>query len=138
MRVRGIIGGMGLETPSGGHGVAQYNPGPAYDHDLAERVIAYLQTRDATIFPFTARFDAAREKAFIRDLREGLSDLTDSGSARKTSASGFIMRDKRLREIVREWGAAGGGWPRGADPRNPVTALGASSADDAGPGLVPE
>ncbi len=117
--------------------MAQFNPGPAYDHDLAERAIAYLQTRDTQNFPFAARFDAARQKAFIHDLREGLSDLTDSGSARKTSASGFIMRDKRLRDIVQEWAAAGGGWPRGADPRNPVTALGASTVDDEGPGLVP-
>ncbi len=115
----------------------QYNPGPAYDHDLAERTIAYLQTRDPELFPFAAAFDAARQRAFIHDLREGLSDLTDSGSARKTSASGFIMRDRRLREIVAEWAAAGGGWPRGADPRNPVTSLGASSSDDEGPGLVP-
>lgn len=121
----------------GGIGVAQFNPGPAYNHDLAERAIAYLQTRDPELFPFAAAFDAARQRAFIRDLREGLSDLTDSGSARKTSASGFIMRDRRLREIVAEWAAAGGGWPRGADPRNPVTALGATSAEDEGPGLVP-
>ncbi len=117
--------------------MAQFNPGPAYNHDLAERAIAYLQTRDPELFPFAAAFDAARQRAFIRDLREGLSDLTDSGSARKTSASGFIMRDRRLREIVAEWAAAGGGWPRGADPRNPVTALGATSAEDEGPGLVP-
>lgn len=120
----------------GGERVAQFNPGPAYDHDLAERAIAYLQTRDSEAFPFTASFDAARQRAFMRDLREGLSDLTDSGSARKTSASGFIMRDRRLREIVSEWAAAGGGWPRGADPRNPDTALGSIGVedDDAGTG----
>ena len=117
--------------------MAQFNPGPAYDHDLAERAIAYLQTRDSRLFPFTAKFDAERQHAFVQDLREGLSELTDSGSARKTSASGFIMRDRRLREIVSEWAAAGGGWPRGSDPRNPVTALGATNSEETGPELAP-
>ena len=117
--------------------MAQFDPEPAYDHRLAERVITFLQTSDARLFPFTARFDADRHRAFVRDLREGLSELTDSGSARKTSASGFIMSDRRLHEIVQEWAAAGGNWPRGADPRHPATALGAASDEDAGPGLVP-
>jgi hypothetical protein len=108
----------------GGATVAQFNPEPAYDHRLAERVIVYLQTRDPQLFPFAARFDAERRKAFVRDLREALSDLQDSGSARKTSASGFIMKDRRLHDVVREWAAANGDWPIGADPRNPVTALG--------------
>lgn len=114
----------------------QIEPVPAYDHRLAERVIAYLQTKDVTLFPFTARFDTDRQHAFIRDLREGLSDLTDSGSARKTSAAGFIMRDKRLREVVEEWAAAGGGWPRGSDPRDADTALGAVSDEDERPGVA--
>lgn len=118
--------------------MAQFNVDPSYDHNLAERVVEYLQTRDARLFPFAARFDAERRRAFVRDLREGLAELTDSGSARKTSSTGFMMRDTRLHQIVREWAAAGGGWPRGADPRNPVTALGAVSAEDQGPGLVPE
>jgi hypothetical protein len=113
--------------------VAQISPEPAYDHRLAERVVVYLQTRDPHIFPFTARFDAARRRAFVRDLREALSDLTDSGSARKTAAAGFIMKDRRLHEVVREWAAANGGWPSGADPRNPVTALGAVSPVDEAP-----
>jgi hypothetical protein len=104
--------------------VAQIRPEPAYDHRLTERVIAYLQTRDPALFPFTAHFDAARRRAFVRDLREALGDLLDSGSARKTSAAGFIMTDRRLHEVVQEWAAAGGGWPEGADPTNPVTALG--------------
>ncbi len=104
--------------------MAQFNPEQAYDHRLAERVIVYLQTRDPDLFPFAVRFDAARRKAFVRDLREGLSDLQDSGSARKTSASGFIMNDRRLREVVAEWAAANGDWPQGSDLRNPVTALG--------------
>lgn len=117
--------------------MAQIDPEPAYDHRLAERVVAYLETRDAALFPFTARFDAEQRRAFIRDLREGLADLTDSGSARKTSATGFIMKDTRLHEVVREWAAARGGWPRGSDPRNPVTSLGAVSDEDEAPGLVP-
>ena len=118
--------------------MAQIEPSPAYDHRLAELVVAYLQTGDERLFPFAARFDDARRRAFVRDLREGLSDLTDTGSARKTSAAGFMLSDRRLHEIVREWAAANGGWPRGADPRNPDTALGAISADDEGPGLVPD
>jgi hypothetical protein len=117
--------------------VAQFNVDPTYDHDLAERVVEYLQTRDARLFPFAARFDDERRRAFVRDLREGLADLTDSGSARKTSSTGFMMKDTRLHLIVREWAAAGGGWPRGADPRVAVTALGAVSPEDEGPGLVP-
>jgi hypothetical protein len=102
----------------------QLKPGPAYDHRLAERVVVYLQTKDPDLFPFAHGFDDARRKAFIRDLREALSDLQDSGSARKTSASGFIMRDQRLHEVVHEWAEAGGDWPRGADPRVPATMLG--------------
>jgi hypothetical protein len=116
--------------------VAQLTPEPAYDHRLAERIIVYLQTRDPAIFPFTARFDAARRKAFVRDLREALSDLTDSGSARKTSASGFIMKDRRLHEVVQEWAEANGGWPRGANPRVPDSALGAISDVDEAPDTV--
>lgn len=107
----------------------QIKPGPAYDHRLAERVILYLQTNDPALFPFTARFDAARLRAFKHDLREALSDLQDSGSARKTSASGFIMRDRRLHEVVTEWASANGDWPSGANPRMPTTALGASTPD---------
>ena len=108
----------------------QIDPGPTYDHRLAERVIAYLQTRDTRLFPFAARFDTDRERAFVRDLREGLAELMDSGSARKTSATGFIMRDERLHETVNEWAAANGGWPLGADPRQATTALGPISDDD--------
>jgi hypothetical protein len=96
-----------------GNRVAQINPDPAYDHRLAERVVVYLQTRDSALFPFTARFDEERRRAFIRDLQEGLADLQDSGSARKTSAAGFIMNDRRLQEVVAEWAAADGDWPRG-------------------------
>jgi len=118
--------------------VAQINPDPTYDHELAERVIAYLQLRDPRLFPFTARFNEQQHRAFVRDLREGLSDLSDGGRKRATSATGFVTRDRRLHEIVQEWAAARGGWPRGADPRNPSTALGAISDEDEGPGLVAE
>jgi hypothetical protein len=110
-------------------GVAQFYAEPAYDHNLAERVIEYLQTRDARLFPFTVHFDAERRRAFVRDLRDGLADLTDSGSARKTAAVGFIMRDSRLHRIVREWAAAGGGWPRSSDPRNPNSPLASVGGD---------
>ena len=104
--------------------MVQIYPGQAYHHDLATRTIAFLQTRDPSLFPFTSRFDDARMKAFVRDLREALADLTDSGSARKTSAAGFIMRDRQLREVIDEWASADGDWPSGSNPRNPVTALG--------------
>jgi len=104
--------------------VVQVYPGESYDHDLAGRIIEFLQTRDAALFPFTARFDDARMMSFIQDLREALSDLTDSGSARKTASTGFMMRDRRLHEVVGEWASADGDWPPGADPRNPVTSLG--------------
>jgi hypothetical protein len=117
-------------------GVAQFNPQPAYDHRLAERVIVYLQTKDPALFPFTAGFDDARRRAFAHDLREALGDLLDSGSARKTSASGFMMRDQRLHEVIAEWAAAGGGWPPGSDPRDPDTALGAVSEEDEAPAPV--
>src|SRR4051812_14319225 len=114
----------------------QLHPGQAYDHRLAERVILYLQTRNNMLFPFTARFDDARHRAFIQDLREALSDLQDSGSARKTSASGFIMKDKRLKEVVSEWATADGDWPRGADPKDPDTALGAIGRGEERPDLM--
>lgn len=103
--------------------MAQLDPEPNYDQMLQERAIAYLQTKDWRLFPFSEGFDAAQRKAFIRDLRDGLAELTDSGSARKTSATGFIMSDQRLRDIVREWAAAKGGWPAGANPRARVTAV---------------
>lgn len=105
----------------------QISPDPNYDHKLAERVVVFLHTRNPALFPFTAAFDEARMKAFVFDLREALSDLQDSGSARKTSASGFIMRDRRLKEVVAEWEAAGGDWPAGANPSNARTALGSIS-----------
>jgi hypothetical protein len=115
----------------------QLKPGPAYDHRLAERVVVYLQTKDTDLFPFTKRFDDARSKAFQRDLREALSDLQDSGSARKTSAAGFIMRDQRLHDVVEEWAAADGDWPLGSDPRVADSALGSIGREEARPDLLP-
>jgi len=104
--------------------VVQIDPEPLYDHRLVERVIAYLQTRDPSLFPFTRFFDEARQKAFIDDLRQGLAEITDSGSKRGTSAAGFITSDDLLQEIVNDWAAAGGGWPMGADPANPYGVTG--------------
>ena len=103
--------------------MVQFYPGQAYDHDLVRRTIDFLQTRDADLFPFTARFDEDRAKAFVRDLQDALADLTDSGSARKTSAAGFMMRDRRLHEVVSEWAVADGDWPRGSNPQNAYTSL---------------
>jgi len=96
--------------------VAQFYPGQAYHHKLAAQTIEFLQTRDPAIFPFVARFDDARMAAFVRELREALADLTDSGSARKTSAAGFMTRDRRLQEVVAEWAFADGDWPPDRDP----------------------
>jgi hypothetical protein len=106
--------------------VAQIYPEQRYDHDLAARAVAFLQTRDSALFPFTIHFDDARMKAFLRDLREALAEITDSGSARKTSAAGFITRDRRLHDVIAEWAMAEGDWPSGTNPRNPVTALGST------------
>ena len=110
--------------------MAQFDPEPSYDHTLAERVTTYLHTRDPRLFPFTANFNEAQRRSFMNDLREGLADLIDSGSARKTSATGFIMSDRRLHEIIAEWRDAAGGWPRGADPTVADTALGPFEEDD--------
>lgn len=110
--------------------MVQFDPEPNYDHKLVERVVAFLQTKDERLFPFTRHFDEVRHRAFRRDLREGLAEITDSGSARKTSASGFIMSDARLKDIVFEWSAAAGSWPRGAEPTSRSSALGALGPDD--------
>ena len=99
--------------------MVQIDPEPLYDHRLIEWVTTYLQTRDPNIFPFSRNFDADQQRAFVHDLRIGLGDLQDSGSARKTSASGFIVSDSLLKAIVTEWAAANGGWPASHDPSNP-------------------
>lgn len=110
--------------------MAQLDPEPTYDHRLAERVITYLQTNDWRLFPFSQGFDDARQRAFSRDLREGLAEVTPTRGKRGTSATGFPVSDRRLLEIVQEWAVAKGGWPTGADPRNPVTSLGSVSPED--------
>ncbi len=97
----------------------QIDPAPNYDHRLAEWVTTYLQTGDTSFFPFAKHFDSEQRRAFKHALRVGLSDLQDSGSARKTAATGFLVDDSRLHYIVREWAAAGGNWPASQDPENP-------------------
>lgn len=86
--------------------MAQLHSQSAYDHTLVERVIRFLQTKDPTIFPFTEQLSAEQRRAFMGELRDGLADLQDSGSARKTSAAGFIMRDSHLRAVVDSWYSA--------------------------------
>lgn len=113
--------------------VAQIEPKRPYNDLLMDRVVAYLQTRDARLFPFTASFDERQQRAFMRDLREGLGEINDSGSARKTSATGFIASDQNLRRIIEEWQAARGGWPEGSFPQDPVTSLGSSTRIDSPP-----
>jgi hypothetical protein len=93
---------------------------PLINDRLIEHVTEYLQTLDPAYFPFSAGFSDEQRDAFVRDLRIGLSDLTDSGSKRGTSSTGYITSDKRLRHIVQEWAAANGGWPLGQNPRNPL------------------
>lgn len=110
--------------------MAQLDPEPAFDQRLVDRAIAYLQTRDSRLFPFAERFDAEQLRAFMRDLRLGLSDLTETGAKRGTSAAGFLVNDRRLHEVVQEWAQAGGRWPAGADPRDPFTALSAVDPDE--------
>lgn len=110
--------------------MAQLTPEPAYDHDLARRAIEFLHTDDRKLFPFTEIMDSVMLTAFKRDLREGLRTTLDSGSARKTSATGFVTSGRRLGEIVQEWRSAGGGWPEGADPDALDTALAALDEGD--------
>ena len=113
--------------------MVQIYPGELFNDELMERVVRYLQTRDARYFPFAANFDRGQQAAFVRDLQEGLSSITDSGSARKSSATGFTTSDETLRRVVNEWAAAGGGWPAGSFPQHAATALGSSSHDDSPP-----
>jgi hypothetical protein len=116
--------------------VAQIDPEQRYHDWLMERVVRFLQTRDRRIFPFTANIDEHQLAAFVRDLREGLSEVTDSGSARKSSATGFTTTDLVLRRIIDEWSAANGEWPEGSFPQDAVTALGSSSPVDSPPARV--
>lgn len=116
--------------------MAQIEPPERYNDKLVDRVVEYLQTRDPRLFPFAAAFDEHQQRAFVRDLREGLGDVNDSGSARKTSATGFIATDRRLRQVIAEWQAAGGAWPEGSFPADPVTALGSSTGEDSPPAAI--
>lgn len=96
---------------------------------LMEHVTNYLQTLDPAWFPFTAKFDDERRTAFVRDLRMGLSDYTEGGSKRGTSSVGYIISDKRLRQIVEDWADADGGWPKGQNPTNAFGVTGVVSFD---------
>jgi hypothetical protein len=116
--------------------VAQIDPEQRLHYWLIDRVVRFLQTRDRRIFPFTANFDEDQLTAFVRDLREGLGEVIDGGSARKTSATGFITSDENLRRIIDEWSDANGDWPEGSFPQDPVTALGSSSPADSPPAQV--
>jgi hypothetical protein len=116
--------------------VAQIDPAQRFHDWLMDRVVRFLQTRDRRIFPFTANFDEHQIAAFVRDLREGLSEVTHGGSARKTSATGFVTSDRVLQRIIDEWGSANGDWPEGSFPQDPATALGSSSPADSPPPRV--
>jgi hypothetical protein len=116
--------------------VAQIDPQQRFHDWLLNSVVRFLQTRDRRIFPFTANFDEHQLAAFVRDLREGLSEVTHGGSARKTSATGFVTSDRNLRRIIEEWSEANGDWPEGSFPQDPVTALGSSSPVDSPPAQV--
>jgi len=116
--------------------VAQIDPQQRFHDWLLNSVVRFLQTRDSRIFPFTANFDEHQLAAFVRDLREGLSEVTHGGSARKTSATGFVTSDRNLRRIIEEWSEANGDWPEGSFPQDPVTALGSSSPVDSPPAQV--
>ncbi|HWV35239.1 MAG TPA: hypothetical protein VNZ55_06390 [Thermomicrobiales bacterium] len=109
----------------------QRDPFPTLNQQRVDQVITYLQTRDPAIFPFTANFTEDQERSFVHDLREGLSDLVDSGSKRGTSSTGYLMTDWRLLKILAEWEQANGDWPRGSYPDVAITSLGV--ADDHAP-----
>lgn len=113
-----------------------YAEAPINDR-LITLVTSYLQTLDPQYFPFAAEFDDARRDAFVRDLRIGLSDLTESGSKRGTASVGYSVSDKRLQEIVRDWAEAEGGWPKGQDPRNPLGVASVAPFDEDEPEPAP-
>lgn len=107
----------------------QIDPRPVYHHGLAELAIAWLQTKDPSIFPFTVNFDDEQRRAFTRDLRMGLNDITESGSKRGTASVGFPTSDRRLRAVVEAWAEADGGWPESQDPTNPYGVGGVAPFD---------
>lgn len=92
---------------------------PPINHRLMTLATNYLHTLDSSYFPFTANFTDEQRQAFVRDLRIGLSDYTESGSKRGTAGVGYIVSDKRLRSIVQGWEEAEGGWPKSHDATNP-------------------
>lgn len=116
--------------------MAQIRPESPYNDLLMDRVVEYLQTRDPRLFPFAANFDDDQRAAFVRDLREGLSEITDSGSARKSAATGFTTSNQILGRIIDEWASARGDWPEGSFPQDPLTSLGSSTARDSPPAKV--
>ena len=79
-----------------------YSP-PDYNHALVERVVRFLETKETALFPFTATLTWDERMAFMKELRMALGSLTDSGSARKTSAIGFIMSDDELEDVIVRW-----------------------------------
>ena len=91
--------------------MAQITPPRSYHQELTKRVIDFLQTGDPRLFPFVQHMDNIRLAAFKRDLREGLGEVLDSGSARKTSATGRIVSDRRrsilkYEETLADWRSA--------------------------------
>lgn len=116
--------------------MAQIDPEQRFHDWLVDRVVRFLQTSDRRIFPFTENFDEQQIAAFARDLREALGQMTQGGSARKTSATGFVTSDQALRRVIDEWGEANGDWPEGSFPQDPVTGLGSSSPVDSPPPRV--
>lgn len=110
---------------------------PPINDRLITLVTNYLHTLDPQYFPFAAEFDDDRRQAFVRDLRIGLSDLTETGSKRGTASTGYIASDKRLQEIIRDWADAEGGWPKGQNPRNPMGVAGVASFDNEGQPAAP-
>ena len=110
---------------------------PSVNDRLITLAMNYLQTLDPEYFPFAAEFDDARRNAFVRDLRIGLSDLQETGAKRGTSSTGNLASDKRLREVIRDWAEAEGGWPKGQDPENPFGVAGAAEFEDDEPKAAP-
>lgn len=110
--------------------MAQISPKRPINDMLIERVVEYLHTRDSTLFPFMSVMNDRQKTAFARDLREALGEVNDSGSARKTSATGFMASDERLRRVIAEWQQSDGTWPEGSFPEDPITSLGSSTPED--------
>ena len=113
--------------------MAQIDPEQRFHDWLMDRVVRFLQTRDRRIFPFTANFDEHQLAAFVRDLREGLSEVTQAAAPARPRQRGSSRAIRVLRRIIDEWSEANGDWPEGSFPQDPVTALGSSSPVDSPP-----